>query len=146
MHFQDDEIIGIVGGMGPEAGIALFNRILKSTDAKTDQEHHSVILMSLPKHVPDRSRFLQGEIPINPARAVIEIILKLEQAGARVIGIACNTCHVSEIFDVVLEELDKLQSTVKVVNMPEETCRYLKHFYPTARRIGLMATNGTYRS
>nr|WP_295874822.1 amino acid racemase [uncultured Chitinophaga sp.] len=143
---ENNRIIGIVGGMGPQAGIALYNSIVRYTVAATDQEHLSAMLMSFPGDIVDRTSFLDGTLSVNPAYSIVEIIRKLEVAGAGVIGIACNTSYSPAIYNVVLEELAKVQSLVRVLNMPEETGRYIIQQYPQARRIGVLATNGTYRS
>jgi len=34
-----EKVIGIIGGMGPEATIDLFQKIVKATPARMDQEH-----------------------------------------------------------------------------------------------------------
>lgn len=146
MDIKEDRIIGIVGGMGPQSGLALFNNILHHTNATTDQQHLSSILISLPKYIVDRTLFLEGEVKDNPAVNIVEIIKKLENTGAKIVGIACNTCHSPAIYNVILEKLDDINSQVKLINMPVEVCKYIKNEYPHARRIGLMTTNGTYKS
>ncbi len=143
---EKDAIIGIVGGMGPESGLALFNDILCHSNATTDQTHLSVILMSFPKYIVDRTLFLEGLTTINPAFNIIEVIRKLENAGAKVVGIACNTSHSPQIYKVILEELDKANSQVRLINMPFETCMYIKRNHPHIRRVGIMTTNGAYKS
>src|SRR5215831_5906081 len=146
MNNRDDRVIGIVGGMGPEAGITVFNYIIAHTKARTDQEHLSVMLMSFPKHIVDRTLFLEGQVSVNPAYSVAQVVRKLEKAGAAVVGIACNTSHAPAIFDTILEENNKMNSNVKLLNMPLETCRYIRQKYAQVRRVGVIATNGTYKS
>lgn len=146
MNTRRENTIGIVGGMGPEACVNLFNSITSLTDAATDQEHLSVILMSFPKHITDRTAFLEGNTDINPANVVAKIIKRLENAGANIIGMACNTIHAPEIFDVILGELDAMKSKVCLVHMPLATCQLIKKKYPLVNRVGLMTTNGTYRA
>lgn len=146
MDPNKDHIIGIVGGMGPEAGIHLFNRILYHTPASADQDHLPVMLMSFPGQIVDRTAFLEGTASVNPAYSVARIIEKLEKAGAKTVGIACNTSHSPAIFDVIVKELEKAGSRVQLLHMPYETCKLIKEKYPDVRRVGLMATNGTYRS
>ncbi|AOM80839.1 hypothetical protein BFS30_17220 [Pedobacter steynii] len=138
--------IGIVGGMGPHSGLTLFNHILSNTKARTDQEHPSVIMMSFPKHIVDRTSFLEGDTEINPAYSIAQIILNLGKSGAKVVGIACNTAHSQHIYDVIIDELVKEKSEVKLMNMPLETCRHLKDSKTGITKVGLMATNGTYKS
>lgn len=146
MNLERDPVIGIVGGMGPQAGIALLNSISSCTGAITDQQHLSTILMSFPGHIGDRTAFLEGNIQLNPAFAIVDTICKLENAGAKIIGIACNTAHSAAIFDVILEELDKINSRVKLLNMVQETCQVLREYHPHVRRVGVMTTDGTYKS
>ncbi len=146
LYPEHNKIIGIVGGMGPHAGLALFNSILLQTKAKCDQEHLSTILMSFPRQIIDRTSFLECESIINPAFSIVKIIKRLEDAGAEVIGIACNTSHVPKIYEVIEEQLERINSHVKLLNMLEETCRYIIDNYPQAHRIGMLTTNGTYKS
>lgn len=141
-----DKVIGIVGGMGPEAGIALFNAILAHTRAATDQDHLSVLLMSFPRHLTDRTAFIEGRTLINPAYNVVEVVTRLEQAGAEVIGLACNTIHAPEMFGIIVQQLAQMSSCVQLLNMPDETCLYLARHYPGLRRVGVMATMGTYKT
>ncbi|MEM9920678.1 MAG: amino acid racemase [Bacteroidota bacterium] len=146
MDIEKEVVIGIVGGMGPQAGATLFNYIMQHTDAGTDQEHLSVVLMSLPKHIADRTAFLEGKVAVNPAVHIAKIILDLEFLGAQVIGIACNTAHSPRIYNCIMEELYRNNSLVKLIHMPEATCHYLKENYKWVRRVGLMSSNGTYNS
>lgn len=144
-NYKKNKIIGIVGGMGPHSGLDLFRNVLCNTKATIDQHHLSVILISFPDIV-DRTSYLEGTIDINPAISIVEIIKKIENAGAEIIGIACNTSHSPEIYNVILKELKKVNSNVKILNMPFETCQYIRNKFPDVKRIGLMTTNGTYRS
>lgn len=146
MNLTQDKVIGIVGGMGPQAGVALLNNVLTHTEAREDQQHLSAILMSFPKYIVDRTSFLEGDQVINPAYNIAGIITRLENAGAKIIGIACNTSHSPDIHDVILEELAKRNSQVKLLHMPVEACNFIRDNYGNVKRIGLMATNGTYRS
>lgn len=146
MNTGQDYAIGIVGGMGPEAGITLFNYILGHTAARTDQEHIPVVLMSFPGNFPDRTSFLEGRETVNPGYSIAEVIQKLEAAGAGIVGIACNTSHSVEILNVTINELRRSNSGVKLIHMPYEACMFLKDNFPRANRIGVMCTNGTYRS
>jgi len=144
--FENDTTIGLVGGMGPQAGLTLFNYILRKTEARVDQDHLSTMLMSFPKHIVDRTAFLKGKETVNPALSIVKVIRKLEIAGAKVIGIACNTSHAPEIYDVILGELDKTGSQVNLVHMPLAACKSIAEIHPQARRVGLMTSNGTYDS
>ena len=62
--------IGIIGGVGPAAGVDLFNRILSHTSAEKDQEHLNVLLTSCPSLIPDRTAYLieNGSDPVKDSR------------------------------------------------------------------------------
>jgi aspartate racemase len=142
----EDKVIGIVGGMGPQAGHSLFDKIIRLTEATSDQQHLSVVLMSFPKYIEDRTAFLQGLTRVNPAINIVRIIRQLEHTGATIIGIPCNTSHAPAIFDIICKELAETQSLVKLVHMPTETCQYIAIHHKGVRRVGLMTTNGTYKT
>lgn len=139
-------IIGIVGGVGPYAGLDLTNKIFDQTLASSDQEHLPVALLSLSEKIGDRTRYLMGETETNPAYAVVEIIEKLEHLGARVVGIPCNTMHAPRIFDVILQQLREIDSKVKVIHMIEEVVKYINNHYPDMQRVGVLSTTGTWKS
>jgi aspartate racemase len=140
------KVIGIVGGMGPEAGIALHKSILANTNARTDQEHLSIITMSFPGLISDRTAYLEGKSSINPAYEIARVIDKLSLVGAEVIGIACNTCHVPKIFEIVMDEVSKIPRSIELLNMPYEVGDYLKKRISDGSRVGILMTNGTYNS
>jgi aspartate racemase len=58
-------MIGILGGMGPEATLDLYRHILQLTPATKDQDHIRVLIYSNPK-IPDRTRAIEsdGESPL----------------------------------------------------------------------------------
>jgi aspartate racemase len=139
-------VIGIVGGMGPQAGNAVCSRITALSTATCDQDHLPVIMVSFPHEIADRSQYLNGFEKENPGYAIARIIATLETAGATLIGIACNTAHAPAIFDVIQMELHARHSRVNLLHMPGETCRFLREQYPGLKRVGVLATNGTSQS
>ncbi|MEW7293178.1 aspartate/glutamate racemase family protein [Aquimarina sp. 2304DJ70-9] len=146
MSLKQKKIIGIIGGMGPQAGLDLFQNILSNTNAKIDQHHLSTILMSFPREIVDRTSFLEGLVNENPAYSIIKIIEKLEFAGANIIGMACNTSHCPKILNVIQKELKDSGCKAKLLHMPDETCKHLKKVYQKHAKVGLMTTNGTYKT
>jgi aspartate/glutamate racemase len=96
-----EKTIGILGGMGPEATLDCFAKIIKNTAARTDQEHLRVVIDPNPK-VPARSKaqitsdlIATAEEPIsNGAGGII--------AGCTEIPLALNQKHLSvPYFDVL---------------------------------------------
>ncbi|WP_340199336.1 aspartate/glutamate racemase family protein [Ascidiimonas sp. W6] len=143
---ENEKIIGIVGGMGPRAGLALHESIVKHSEAKTDQDHISIAHLSYSKVIEDRTKFLEGFTLENPANKIVEIIQLLYRSGAGIIGIPCNTTHVPRIFDVITKELKNKGIEVSLKHMVHETVKHTKYMYPNAKKIAVMSTNGTYKS
>jgi aspartate racemase len=143
---EQKKVIGVVGGIGPYAGIDLVKKIFDQTLATKDQDHLPVILMSLSADIEDRTAFLLGQSDRNPAYAIIEVLKKLSAAGATVAGIPCNTAHAARIFDLVQEHTRQHLPALKLLHMIEETVTSIKDRYPHRKRLGLLATTGTVRS
>jgi len=132
-----EKIIGILGGMGPEATADLFMRIIRATPAKSDQDHLRVIIYSNSK-VPDRTPAILGNGP-SPLPEMLRTGRALEVAGADFIIIPCNTAHF--YFDDLAREL-KLPILHMIRLAAEET--HKKSIDIT--RAGLLATDGTVAS
>jgi len=94
---MNQKIIGILGGMGPEATLDLFHKIIKLTYAEKDQDHLRIIIDNNPK-IPDRTDAISGTGK-DPLPKLIVTAQILEKAGADFIIIPCNTAHyfISEI-------------------------------------------------
>ncbi|MCK4630686.1 MAG: amino acid racemase [Bacteroidales bacterium] len=129
--------IGILGGMGPEATSELFRLIIKNTKAQIDQNHIPVLIVNNPK-IPDRSAYIHGKGP-SPVDMLVEGALKLEQIGADIILIPCNTAH---FFIKQIEE----KIHVPIIDMIKETARYVLRKFPEIKRYGLLSTSGTYET
>ena len=133
-------MIGVVGGMGPYAGLNLVQKIFDETDAKTDQDHIPVSMLSIPHSIADRTEFLTGESPENPAIAISKVIHKLYAQGATVIGMPCNTAHADPIFN---EILNHIPTEIKFIHMIRQVANFLKNEYPSFKKIGVLSTAGT---
>lgn len=129
--------IGIIGGMGPQATIRLFQRILDFTYAAKDQDHFRIFIDNNPQ-IPDRTSAIlhKGESPVN---ALIRSAKILEKAGADFVIIPCNNSH------FYLKEIQR-RINIPVLSMLEVTARFISERYEIVRRIGLLATRGTYLS
>lgn len=138
--------IGVVGGAGPFAGVDLAFKILRSTNAATDQDHIPLTLISAPGAIEDRSRFLLGESNINPAHAVVQIIERLAACGATAIGIPCSTMHAPPIFDIIERRTRDILPSVKIVHLVREVIRSARERHPSGGRVGILTTAGAYRA
>lgn len=132
-----EKIIGILGGMGPEATADLFQKIINLTPAKVDQEHLRIIIDNNPK-IPDRSKaLLNGET--SPLSELIITAQNLEKGGADFIIIPCNTAH------FYYNEIQKAVN-IPIIHMIQETVNHVYRDFPFIKNISLLATKGTYRS
>jgi len=130
-------ILGIFGGMGPEATANMYQLIVQLTPAKNDQEHIPTLIYSFPQ-VPDRTTAIQsGDPSIIPY--LVEGVTRLRNAGASFLIIPCNTAHY--YYGQMQAAID-----IPILHMIRETVRYVVGHYPECRRIGLLATSGTIRS
>lgn len=132
-----EKIIGILGGMGPEATIDLFYKIIKSTPAGKDQEHLRIIIDNNPK-IPDRTAAILGKGE-DPLPALQETARNLEKAGADFIIIPCNTAH---YFLPLIQESVK----IPILNIIEETAKETRKRIPQIQKVGLLASIGIYES
>lgn len=131
---MNDRIIGIIGGMGPEATADFYMKIVKGTKVQKDQDHFHVIIDSNAK-IPDRTKAILygGESPVP---AIIESARKLGQMGAVVACIPCLTSHY-----FIKEIQESVQYTI--LNIFEVVGDYIKREYPHVRKVGVLATSGT---
>lgn len=137
--------------MGSYAGLDLIEKIYDNTPrykkVKTDQDHLSVLMFSLPSNIGDRTAFLQNPDLPNPGDAIAAIVEKMialpQGFAAEVIGIPCNTAHSPEIFSQVQK---KIPPHVKLVHLLKESAKFLQTNYPSLQKVGVLATNGTVSS
>jgi aspartate racemase len=139
-------LIGILGGMGPQAGLDMAHKLIMETRTEKDQDHLPFVLLSMPSSVPDRTEYLLGKITENPAYAIAEQFEVLAGMGANIAAMACNTAHAGPIFDVVLEILEARNVNIRLLHLVGETIDHLKLKYPGIHRVGVLATKGTYQS
>ena len=132
---MEKKIIGIIGGMGPLATADLFEKITLHTKASCDQEHIRVMIDSN-INIPDRTAALLhgGDDPTPQLTASAKI---LEQAGAQVLMMPCNTAH--NFYDAVANAV-----SIPVLHMIRLTAETLQK--QGVKKAGLLATDGTIQT
>lgn len=85
------KVIGILGGMGPLATADLFEKIIKNTPAKYDQDHPRIIIENNPK-IPSRIKAVLAGTD-DPLPYMRRSAQSLERSGADFIIIPCHTAH-----------------------------------------------------
>lgn len=131
-------ILGVLGGMGPQATNTFYQRIIDRTQADTDQEHLRVLIWSDAK-IPDRTAGILGTP--EQAEAVFAHLLAdaklLEGAGCTVLASPCNTSHYFA---------DRLQAQlhVPIIHMIRETVKTIQAM--GKQTVGILATDGTVQT
>jgi len=127
--------IGIIGGMGPMATVDLFGKIVANTQAACDGDQLRVLIDNNTA-IPDRSAAILsgGESPLPQMQKSARL---LEQMGADLLVIACNTAHhyYKEIAGAVsIPVLDMIAITLEECIAQGYTC------------AGLLSTTGTVKA
>jgi aspartate racemase len=129
-----EKTIGILGGMGPEATLDCYSRIISNTPAKTDQEHLRVIIDSNPK-VPDRTAAIIAEGQ-SPVPILVAGCRALQKAGADFIIIPCVSAH------FFLDEIQQ-QIALPILSIFDVVSETITSDHPQIKTVGLMGTTGT---
>ena len=129
-----EKVIGILGGMGPEATLDCFKKIIKNTPAEKDQDHLRILVDCNPK-VPDRTAAIckNGESPVP---ILLDGAYKLAQAGADFIIIPCVSAH------FFLNELRR-QIHIPILSIIDAVTQAVHEENPPIQSVGLLATTGT---
>lgn len=93
MNTKKEKIVGVIGGMGPEATVDLMQRIIRNTPATDDVDHVRCIVDNNPK-IPSRIKALLENSGENPGVHMADMGRRLEAWGADFLAIPCNTAHV----------------------------------------------------
>jgi aspartate racemase len=134
---KNNQTIGIIGGMGPQASAKLLETIIglsaKEYGAKKDLDFPNIILNSVA--VPD---FISNKKNINEVLGVLtKVTARLEIFSPKCFGIACNTAH------ILLPSLQKI-TNIPFVSIIEEVAKTVKT--NRIETVGLMATPVTIHS
>jgi len=140
-----DPVIGVIGGTGPYAGLDLTRKVLGNTRACTDVDHLPIVMVSRPAEIPKRNAFLLGETDVNPGPAIARVAMTLERADASVVGMSSNTAHAASIFDLIRNRLRDAGCGIRLLNMVDETIRFLREYHADCARIGVLSSLGSYR-
>ena len=130
-------IVGIIGGMGPEATVELMRRVIAMTPALDDQDHVHLIVDNNPQ-IPSRIAHLIEGTGADPAPELQRMARGLCAAGAQALAMPCNTAH--GYADAVRAAVD-----VPLLDMIELTVSRIVERTPGAR-IGLLASSAVLRT
>ncbi|MDT8377669.1 MAG: amino acid racemase [Desulfotignum sp.] len=132
MTQNNEKVVGIIGGMGPEATVDLMQRIIRLTPAMDDKDHIRCIVDNNPK-VPSRIKAIIEGDGEDPGPVMADMGRRLEAWGADFLVIPCNTAHYYH---------NAVQKAVKipVVNMIDLVVDEVKTHFSSEKNIGMLAS------
>jgi len=128
----NDKVVGILGGMGPDATVDLMQRIIRLTPALDDIDHIRCIVDNNPK-VPSRINAIIRGDGESPAPCLADMGKRLEAFGAHFLVIACNTAHY--YYDAVQDAVN-----IPVINLIDLVSDHLKTHFPEHEKVGILAS------
>ncbi len=142
-------MIGILGGMGTQAGLDFCNKLAILYRGKIDQEYPLFLLYNK-SNIPGRPESIgvqTGKIAYKfknqKYKKVLNSLLKgcqlLKKSKCKFIVIPCNTAH------YWYEDLQK-KIKIPIINMPREVFLHTKKNCRKNSLIGLLATEGTLKT
>ena len=129
-------MIGILGGMGTQAGLDFCNKLAVLNRGKIDQKYPLFILYNK-SNVPKRPENLKKYQ--NVLKSLIKGCLLLQKNKCKFIVIPCNTAHYW---------YDDLKKKIKIpiLSMPEQAYLHTKKNCKPESKIGLLSTEATIKT
>ena len=146
-------MIGILGGMGTQAGLDFCNKLAILYRGKIDQEYPLFLLYNK-SNIPGRPESIgiqTGNLSNRSSNKTSEkkysLVLKsllngckvLKKSKCKFIVIPCNTAH------YWYDDLKK-KINLPIINMPQEVFKYTFKKCKKKSKIGLLATDGTLKT
>lgn len=127
--------LGVIGGMGPLATALFMELVIEMTEASADCEHIPMDIVNIPG-IPDRTDYILGRSQQSPIEEIKRIKAELEDRGAAVLAMPCNTAF------CFYEELVK--EGLPIIHAIKETALCLKE--AGVDKAGILATDGTVKT
>ena len=126
-------MIGILGGMGTQAGLDFCNKLAKLNRGKLDQKYPMFILYNK-SNIPERPKNLKKYF--NVLNALVDGCKMLQRNKCKFIVMPCNTAHFW--YDDVQKKIN-----VPILSIPKEVYKNTKKNTSKNSKIGLLATEAT---
>jgi aspartate racemase len=146
-------MIGILGGMGTQAGLDFCNKLAVLNRGKIDQEYPLFLLYNKsnipgrPESIGSQTKNLSNKSTNKTSREKYNKVLKsllkgcklLENNKCKFIVIPCNTAHYW--FNDLQNKIN-----IPIINMPKEVFKFTKKKCKKNSKVGLLATEGTLKT
>ena len=129
-------MIGILGGMGTQAGLDFCSKLAKLNRGKADQKYPLFVLYNK-SNIPDRKQNLKKYNKV--LKSLVEGCKFLQKSKCKFISIPCNTAH------YWYKDLKK-KIKIPILNMPEIVYLNAKNNLEINSKIGLLATEATIKT
>ena len=129
-------MIGILGGMGTQAGLDFCNKLAMLNRGKIDQKYPLFILYNK-SNIPGRPENLHKYNKV--LKSLITGCLMLQKNKCKFIVIPCNTAH------YWYDDLQR-KTKIPIVNMPKEVFLHAKKNCKKNSKIGMLATEATLKT
>jgi aspartate racemase len=129
------KVVGVLGGMGPDATIDFFAKLVAATQAARDQDHLRILIDNDPT-VPDRTAGIEGRGP-SPAPHLAAMARGLVAQGADLLVMPCNSAH------AFAGAIVAAAAPVPFIDLVETTVQATRACLPGVGKVGLLATDGT---
>jgi len=130
-----DRLVGVIGGMGPDATVDFMSRILRATPANTDQDHVRMVIEHNPR-IPSRQLAMRGDGE-NPGPVIAAMAARLESAGADFLVMPCNLAHAWQS-DI------SAATNIPLVSIVDESVQSALNCSESESAVGLMTTPGCF--
>tara|TARA_B100001173_G_scaffold90136_1_gene77612 strand:- start:202 stop:900 length:699 start_codon:yes stop_codon:yes gene_type:complete len=129
-------MIGILGGMGTQAGLDFCNKLAKLNTGKLDQQYPMFVLYNK-SNTPKRPENLKKYY--NVLKSLVDGCKMLEKNNCKFIVMPCNTAHYWQ---------DDIQNKIKIplISMPKEVYKYTKKNCQKNSKIGILSTEATLKT
>ena len=129
-------MIGILGGMGTQAGLDFCNKLAKLNRGRSDQ-NYPLFLLYNKSNIPDRKQNLNKYSKV--LKSLVNGCKFLQKNKCKFISIPCNTAH------YWYEDLKRIIK-IPILNMPRIVYENASKNCKKGSKIGLLATDTTIKT
>ena len=129
-------MIGILGGMGTQAGLDFCNKLAKLNAGKLDQQYPMFVLYNK-SNTPKRPENLKKYY--NVLNALVKGCKMLQKNKCKFIVMPCNTAHYWH------EDIQK-KIKIPLISMPKEVYKHTKKTCKKNSKIGILCTEATLKT
>ena len=133
-----ERVVGVLGGMGPEATLDLMSRVIRATPANDDSDHIRLLIDNNPK-VPSRIKAIVEGTGESPVDCLMAMLRNLQRIGADFLVMPCNTAHY--YYRPIAAAVD-----IPMVNMIALVAETAIKRVPDLKKVGVLASTAVVQT